>query len=123
MTPGPDQEVAGLGWSVTLDEYKVLDSNGNGNTADVDTAIYDAVARGDRVINMSLSAQICGPNDTGCGPDPDEQAAVEYAIAHNVVVVAAAGNDSENVPEYPASYPGVLAVGATDDRGNVASFY
>jgi Subtilase family len=114
--------VASLGWGVLVDEYKVLDSTGSGNTADVATAIYDAVAAGDRVINMSFANYSCQADPNSCGPDPDEQAAVEYAIAHNVVVVAAAGNDGFDSPTYPASYPGVLSVAATDNSGVVQSF-
>ncbi len=123
--------VAALGWNVKVDEYKVLDSRGNGDTSDVATAIYDAVGRGDRVINLSLANYSCPEsnqlalNPPDCGPDPDEQAAVEYAVSHNVVVVAAAGNfdpSGDNLPTYPASYPGVLAVAATDASGVVAPF-
>ena len=114
--------VASLGWDVQLDEYKVLDAAGGGNTADVATAIYDAVAAGDRVINLSLANYSCQANPSDCGPDPDEEAAVEYAIAHNVVVVAAAGNDGFDSAAYPASYPGVLSVAATDNSGAVQPF-
>ena len=115
-------DIASLGWNVRLDEYQVLDSQGSGNTVDVATAIYDAVGAGDRVISMSLANFSCQANPSDCGPDPDVGAAVEYAIAHNVVVVAAAGNDGYNSPAYPASYPGVLAVAATDDNGAVQDF-
>ncbi len=114
--------VASLGWDVHLDEYKVLDAAGGGNTADVATAIYDAVGAGDRVINLSLANYSCQANPSDCGPDPDEEAAVEYAISHNVVVVAAAGNDGFDSAAYPASYPGVLAVAATDNAGAVQPF-
>ena len=114
--------VASLGWNVRVDVFKVLDAQGNGNTADVATAIYDAVAAGVRVINMSLSNFSCPADPNECGPDPDEGAAVEYALAHNVIVVAAAGNDGFNSPTYPASYPGVLSVAATDDGGTVQNF-
>ncbi len=114
--------VASLGWDVTLDEYQVLDSQGNGTTADVATAIYDAVRAGDRVINMSLANDPCSEDLDDCGPDPDEGDAVEYAITHGVVVVAAAGNDFSDGPTYPASYPGVLSVAATDQTGVVQSF-
>jgi subtilisin family serine protease len=116
------QGIASLGWGVTVDEYQVLDSQGVGNTADVATAIYDAVGRGDRVINMSLANFSCAFDPGDCGPDPDEGAAVEYAIAHNVVVVAAAGNDGFDSPTYPASFPGVLGVAATDQNGSIQGF-
>jgi subtilisin family serine protease len=119
--------VASLGWNVMVDEYKVLDGGGNGFTSDVATAIYDAVGAGDRVINLSLANYSCAQSPSDCGPDPDEQAAVEYAIAHNVVVVAAAGNGIGAMPgddgaTYPASYPGVLSVAATDHSGVVAPY-
>lgn len=117
--------VAGLGWNVKADEYKVLDKNGDGYTSDVATAIYDAVAAHDQVINLSLSNYSCAQSPGDCGPDPIEQQAVEYAIAHNVVVVAAAGNGinfGDNGTTYPAGYPGVLSVAATYDDGSVAPF-
>ncbi|MCW2945786.1 MAG: hypothetical protein JWR24_2503 [Actinoallomurus sp.] len=42
--------------------------------------------------------------------------AVAYAIQHDVVLVASAGDDGRgaNAPDQPASCPGVLAVGAVD---------
>ena len=114
--------VASLGWGVKVEMFRVLDSQGIGNTADVATAIYEAVAAHVRVISMSLSNSACSVNASDCGPDPDEAAAVEYALAHNVVVVAAAGNDGVNSPTYPAGYPGVLSVAATDNNGAVQFF-
>lgn len=38
------------------------------------------------------------------------------------IVVAAAGNDSSSEEFYPAAYPWVIAVGALDERGNVATY-
>jgi hypothetical protein len=43
--------------------------------------------------------------------------AVQEASDYGVAVVAAAGNDDGGVVEYPAAYPGVLSVGATDTQG------
>jgi len=108
---------AGIGWNVQTEMFKVLNGQGEGSDADVVSGIYAAVASGARVISMSLTGGLC----TEQCIDPDEAAAVSYAIAHNVVVVAAAGNDSSNSPEYPASLPGVLSVAATDD-GSLAWF-
>jgi type VII secretion-associated serine protease mycosin len=78
--------------------------------------IMDAVQFGADVINLSLAT----PDDV-----PALRNAVEYALRHNVVVVAAAGNDLERGgtgPFYPASYPGVLAVGAAGPGGVLARF-
>ena len=39
-----------------------------------------------------------------------------------VVLVAAAGNGGSTSMNYPAAYPNVIAVGATDNKDNKASF-
>jgi len=84
--------------------------------------IMDAVQFGADVINLSLAT----PDDV-----QGLRNAVEYALRHNVVVVAAAGNDigqgsSDGTdgtgPFYPAAYPGVLAVGAIGPGGVLAGF-
>jgi thermitase len=66
-----------------------------------------AVDHGARIVNVSLSR----PGT----PDATEREAVAYALARGVLVVASAGNTGDDAPQYPAAYPGVLAVGATDD--------
>ena len=79
-------------------------------------AIRAAVNLGANVINLSLATTVS---------TPALQAAVEFAQARNVVVVAAAGNDSAGGatgPFYPAAYPGVLSVGAIGPDGSLASF-
>ena len=123
--------IAGLGWQTKVFMYKVLEDpnpgqgdpgGGEGSTADIASAIYDAVNSGFRVINMSLSNEPCSVDAFNCGPDPDTQAAVAYAIDHGVVVVAAAGNSATTEPTFPAGYPGVLSVAATDNNRVVAGF-
>jgi subtilisin family serine protease len=111
--------MASLGWETRALDIKVLDDQGKGNTMDEATGIYDAVAAGARVINLSLTNEPCSMAPTDCGPDPDSEAAVEYAIAHGVVVVSAAGNFDSTQPVYPASYPGVLSVAAGTDQALV----
>jgi membrane-anchored mycosin MYCP len=79
-------------------------------------AIRDAVNLGANVINLSLATNVS---------TPALQAAVQFAQARNVVVVAAAGNDSPQGmtgPFYPAAYRGVLSVGAIGPDGSLASF-
>ena len=56
------------------------------------------------------------------GGDTDSdvlRAAVKYALDHDVVVVASAGNDRQegNLVHYPASFPGVFSVASSDDEG------
>lgn len=99
---------------------KVLSHTRSGFGSDVAAGIVWAVEHGAKVINLSLG--VYG------GSKPVERA-VRYAIAKGAVVVAAMGNDREDPsleygihPSYPAALPGVIAVGATDDRDQVASF-
>ncbi|RQX06922.1 type VII secretion-associated serine protease mycosin [Micromonospora arida] len=78
--------------------------------AQIAAAIDWAVAQGADVINLSLTTI----------PRPELTEAVERALAKGVVLVAAAGNrseDSQNLPGYPAAYPGVIAVGGVDEQG------
>ncbi|MEY9845243.1 type VII secretion-associated serine protease mycosin [Streptacidiphilus sp. BW17] len=76
----------------------------------VGEAIRYAVDHGAEVINLSIG---------GSTDDPTEEQAVAYAEQHNVVLVAAAGNDGGTFPVYPASYPGVVRVGAVDESATV----
>jgi hypothetical protein len=80
------------------------------DTVDVASALEDAVANGVKVINLSLGGDTCA---NGQDPDSTEGNAIADAIAANVIVVAAAGNDSSQGVEAPACDPGVIAAGAT----------
>jgi subtilisin family serine protease len=87
------------------------------STTDIASAIEDAIAQHANVISMSVGGEVPGEN-TGCsspGVDSDttEGQAVADAIAANVIVVAAAGNDYENGLDAPGCDAGVIAVGAT----------
>lgn len=80
------------------------------STNDIASAINDAVNSGVNVISMSLGGGGCS---RGQDDDPIEGAAIANAIAANVVVVVAAGNDGTGALEAPACDTGVVAVGAT----------
>ncbi|HEY4028060.1 MAG TPA: S8 family serine peptidase [Candidatus Dormibacteraeota bacterium] len=78
-----------------------------------------AVDHGAQVVNMSL-----GETATAATRSAETDSAVQYAIAHGVVLVASEGNSAEttNLTEFPAAYPGVIAVAASDRVGHRASF-
>jgi serine protease len=96
--------VAGVAYGATIMPLKVLSARGSGSVAGIAQAIRWAADHGAHVINMSLG----GPTAIGT-----MGSAVKYARGKGVVVVAAAGNDGRGRVGYPAAYPGVLAVGAT----------
>ncbi|MCB1208050.1 MAG: S8 family serine peptidase [Verrucomicrobiales bacterium] len=111
---GGGQEPAdGVAPGVSLMDIRVTDSKGVSNTALVSDGIMRAVDEGAQVINISLGAM----------QDPLMlRRAVEYAISHNVVVVAAAGNEQMDRLSFPAGIPGVISVGAVDAKGVQAYF-
>lgn len=102
---------ASLGSSVLA--VKVADSSGQVWSDAEAAGILWAADHGAKVINLSLSSTAA---------DQVESEAVAYARSKGVLVVAAAGNDGVSTPSYPAAYPGVVAVGATDAAGHRASF-
>src|SRR3989344_3023584 len=105
--------VAGLGYNSSLINVKVLDDNGSGYYSWIANGIIWATDNGAKVINMSLG---------GSSGSSTLQSAVNYAVANGVVVVAAAGNSGNSSPTYPAYYPGVIAVAATDSADAKASW-
>lgn len=103
------RDVAGIAPGCTILPVRVLDSHGTGTDTAVAEGIVHAVRNGADVINLSLGMTT---------PTRVVEDAVEYAHARDVVVVAAAGNSGVGWVDYPAAYPGVLAVGATDSSGD-----
>lgn len=74
-------------------------------------AVRYAVDHGAKVINLSFS------NDGGKTLS-DGREAITYAQAHDVVVVASAGNNGSVAVDEPAALSGVVSVGAVDKEGN-----
>ncbi len=99
--------IAGLNWNAQIMPIKVLDSAGNGSYTNVAAGIIWAVDNGADVINLSLGGS--------AAPGAALDAAIAYAEAHGVVVVAAAGNGNTSL-YYPAQYASVIAVGAVDNN-------
>ena len=78
--------------------------------------IRDAAIAGAQVINVSVQTAVSSPA---------LRSAVTFALRQDAVVVAAAGNDNPGSgvgPYYPASYPGVISVGAVDQAGTLTSY-
>jgi serine protease AprX len=110
-----DRLHAGVAPGAALVGVKVLDSNGNGSTANVIAGINWAVQNkalyGIEAISMSLGIAGCN-----AGTDGTSQA-VNNAVAAGIVVVAAAGNEGPGTCtiDSPGSATGAIAVGAMAD--------
>ncbi len=106
--------VAGAGYDASIYAVKIADPYGELQIDDEVAGIEWAAAQHADVINLSLG----GPEASSA-----ERAAITHAQHVGVLVVAAAGNEGDTVRQYPAAYPGVIAVGATDTgRRTRASF-
>ncbi|MDP8206832.1 MAG: S8 family serine peptidase [Candidatus Electryonea clarkiae] len=75
-------------------------------------AIVYAIENGVDIISMSYG---------GTQASMLEKDVMDYAASQGVVTIAAAGNNGRNEANYPAAYPGVISVGATDANNNLSS--
>ena len=95
--------------------------------AAIAAGIRYAVGHGATVIALPLDpgALAAAPfADPAAGGSAAERAAVSFALARNVLLVAPAGDNGGggDAVNYPAAYPGVIAVGATSRSGQLAPF-
>lgn len=105
--------IAGVNWKTKILPIQALDDTGYGDTVSVGQSIYYAITQHPDIISISLGTST---------DDPYVRQAVEAATAAGILVVASSGNNGCNCISYPAHYPEVVAVGATDSTGTTASF-
>ena len=99
-------QIEGIAAGVGIMPVKVLDENNAGTEIDLVEAIYHAIDNGADVINMSLSFQ------QGYIPSVALNEALEAAARADILLVAAAGNDSAGALTWPAASPLVIGVGS-----------
>jgi thermitase len=104
--------IAGVTPNSRLLNVKVADDNGTTWASAVAEGIVWATDNGAKVINMSLIL----PSSS-----PALEEAIDYAWSKGVVLTAGAGNNIKSIPVYPAAYPEVIAVAATDPGGGLWS--
>jgi len=92
---------------------KVLNDSGSGAYSWIANGITWATDNGAKVINMSLGGSVRSRT---------LENAVNYAWNRGVVVVAAAGNSANTSKTYPGAYNNAIAVAATNNKDQKASF-
>ena len=104
--------VAGMCWNCRLMFVNAMQASFVANYSDVAAAVQYAASNGAQVINLSLG----GYADSAVLRDAVREAAI------TALLVGGAGNDDSGAPFYPAAYPEVMAVAATDNTDQKAVF-
>lgn len=105
--------VTGVAWTTRIMALKFLDASGSGYTSDAVECILYAIQMkqpGDRMVLSNSWG--------GGGYSQSLYDAIAAARDHNILFIAAAGNDSQNTdtsPHYPSSYDldNIIAVGSS----------
>jgi subtilisin family serine protease len=93
---------------------KAFSSNGTGYLSNIVAALYYAVQHNANAVNMSFDLS---------APSPALSQAVSHAYHANVVLVAAAGNESTSARVYPAALNGyVMGIASTTNWDTRSSF-
>lgn len=107
--------IAGSGFNCRIMPLKASNASGQLTTWAITRSIRYALNRGASVISMSFGST---------SQDPLLQITIQYSMGR-CLLVAAAGNNGNTTPTYPAAYPGVLSVGGStnlDMRHSGSSF-
>jgi len=134
--------VVGVNWTSTLMSLKIADSSGNLAVSNIVNGIEFAVqmklnySTNIRVLNGSFGCYLSGASSNCSGSLGSIQDEIKRAGSYDMLLAAAAGNDSTNldcgssscqfVPAYwsnPNQYtPNIIAVASTDSNDSMSSF-
>lgn len=105
--------VAGVAWENTIMPLLVANNLGWTYYDDAADAIIYATDNGAKIINMSFG---------GSSNSSTLQNAINYAWESGVIIIASAGNEENNILNYPASCNNVMSVSATNSTDALAYF-
>ena len=114
------QGMVGLAPDVGIISFRVVAKKDNEAVFAIDfskqlsAAIRAAADSKAKILNISMGQDELEPN---------VRSAVAYALSKGKMIVAAAGNSAKmgNPPEYPAAFPGVVAVSSVDKNGTASA--
>ncbi|MDO7905134.1 S8 family peptidase [Paenibacillus sp. JX-17] len=109
------RRMSGTAPRARLYAVKALDQNGVGYISDIIEGVEWCINNRIQIINMSLGTR---------GNSRLLQRSLQRAYAKGIVLVASAGNSGTALQgiDYPARYPQVMAIAASDIRSRIADF-
>ncbi len=110
---GLDRAADGGSTPVRILPVDVYGSAAETTTFEVAKGIAEAINGGASIVNLSLGS---------AGDSPFLHSIIKEGFDRGTLFTAAAGNEPTTAPTYPAAYPEVLAVTATDRSGAIASY-
>lgn len=115
--------VAGSAYNARVMPLRALGAGGAGTTYDIDQAVrYAAGLPNDSGTVPQSPAQVINLSLGGAPFSQATQALFDEVRRAGVIVVAAAGNEANAAPLYPASYNGVISVSAVDTQRRLATY-
>ncbi|MCL2083385.1 MAG: S8 family peptidase [Oscillospiraceae bacterium] len=108
----PENEVQGVNPDAALYSVKVLDRNNKAPVSRIIEGIYWCIDNDMKIINMSFGTKTYSKA---------LQKAIEDTYDAGLLMVAASGNNADDV-EYPAAFPEVMAVAATNTSAEISDF-
>ena len=103
--------IVGLATESLLLNVKIADDKGRCRPSALAEGIIWAVDNGANVINISIEIK---------ESSSQLREAVDYAWTNGAVIIAAAGNDGDEIPVYPACYENCIGVTAIRENGTMA---
>jgi hypothetical protein len=113
--PEPGGGVVGVAPNAKILPVRVMGLNGQFVPSSYLEGLAYAADRNADIINISLGGRL---------PNQDEAELIADLLEKypNLVIVAAAGNENKTKVAFPAGFPGIVAVGATNLLGNRAAY-
>ncbi|MFH0870068.1 MAG: S8 family peptidase [archaeon] len=107
-----DEGLIGVSPESSIYAVKIMNS-GSGQLSDAIAGVQWAIDNNMNIISMSFGFD---------GYSQIFKEALQDAYNHGILIVGASGNDGTEGVDYPAAYDTVIAIGATDENNDRASF-
>ncbi|WP_100644666.1 S8 family peptidase [Alteromonas facilis] len=115
--------VAGVSWNTSIMPVRVLGRDGFGDLWDILNGVkYSAGLQNDTGMLPSQKADIINLSLGGYQYSYYAELTYQLVRQSGTIIVAAAGNENTIAPSFPASYPGVISVSATNKQLDKASY-